>query len=48
MRVNRTILEDLEARVMALRALHAKFGIRESNGSFGSLVSKSYPKSGQP
>jgi hypothetical protein len=44
-RVNRTILEDLEAKVIALRALHAKFRDQDAGESFGDVVGRSYPKS---
>jgi hypothetical protein len=44
-RVNRTILEDLEARVLALRQLHAKLRDQDAGESFGDVVGRSYPKS---
>jgi hypothetical protein len=44
-RVNRTILEDLEAKVLALRALHAKLRDRDAGESFGDVVGRSHPKS---
>jgi hypothetical protein len=48
MRVNRTILEDLEARVMALRTLHAKLREADAGESFAGAVMRSYPKSEMP
>ena len=45
MRVNRVILEDLEAKVLALRALHAKLRDRDAGESFGDVVARSHPKS---
>ena len=44
-RVNRTILEDLEAKVLALRALHAKLRDQDAGESFGDVVARSRPKS---
>jgi hypothetical protein len=38
-RVNRTILEDLEQKVLALRALHAK--LRPVGESFAEVVARS-------
>jgi hypothetical protein len=43
-RVNRTILEDLEAKVIALRALHAKLREAEGGPSFGEVVARSRPR----
>ena len=45
MRVNRTILEDLEAKVLALRALHAKLRDQDAGESFGDVVAQSRPRS---
>jgi hypothetical protein len=45
MRVNRTILEDLEARVMALRALHAKLRGQDDGESFAGVAMRARPKS---
>jgi len=42
-RVNRTILEDLEQKVFALRALHAKLRNLEAGDNFGGLVARSRP-----
>jgi len=42
-RVNRTILEDLEQKVLALRALHAKLRDLEGGENFGGAVAKSRP-----
>ena len=44
-RVNKTILEDLEAKVLALRALHAKLRDMEAGESFGDIVARGRPKS---
>ncbi len=44
-RVNRTILEDLEAKVLALRALHAKLREMDGGESFGDIVARGRPKS---
>jgi hypothetical protein len=44
-RVNRTILEDLEAKVLALRALHAKLRDLDAGDSFGDVVARSRPRS---
>jgi hypothetical protein len=44
-RVNRTILEDLEAKVLALRALHAKLRDQDAGESFGDVVARSRPRS---
>jgi hypothetical protein len=41
--VNRTIFEDLEEKVMALRALHSKLRDLEAGESFGRLVARSRP-----
>ena len=43
-RVNRTILEDLEQKVLALRALHAKLRDLDAGGSFGDVVARSRPR----
>jgi hypothetical protein len=45
-RVNCTILEDLEAKVLALRALHAKLSGAEGGPSFGEIVARSRPSRG--
>ncbi len=42
-RVNRVILEDLEQKVIALRALHEKLRDRIASPSFGDLVARSKP-----
>jgi hypothetical protein len=42
-RVNRVILEDLEAKVLALRALHAKLRDQDAGESFGDIVGRSRP-----
>jgi hypothetical protein len=42
-RVNRTILEDLEAKVLALRALHAKLRDMDAGESFGGVVTRGRP-----
>jgi len=42
-RVNRVILEDLEQKVLALRALHAKLRERDEGPSFGDIVARSRP-----
>jgi hypothetical protein len=42
-RVNRVILEDLEQKVLALRALHAKLRDLEAGPSFGDVVARSRP-----
>jgi hypothetical protein len=42
-RVNRVIFEDLEAKVPALRALHAKLRERDEGPSFGDVVARSRP-----
>lgn len=44
-RVNRTILEDLEARVLALRALHTRLRDMDAGESFGDIVARSRPES---
>jgi hypothetical protein len=44
-RVNRTILEDLEVKILALRGLHAKLRDQDAGESFGDVVGRSYPKS---
>jgi hypothetical protein len=42
-RVNRVILEDLEQKVLALRALHAKLRSVDVGESFGDVVARSRP-----
>jgi len=42
-RVNRVILEDLEQKVLALRALHAKFRDMDAGESFAGVVARSRP-----
>ena len=42
-RVNRVILEDLEAKVIALRALHEKLRDRLGGLSFGDMVARGRP-----
>ncbi len=42
-RVNRVILEDLEQKVPALRALHAKLRALDGGESFGDVVARSRP-----
>jgi hypothetical protein len=42
-RVNRVILEDLEQKVLALRALHSKLRDLEGGPSFGDVVARSRP-----
>jgi len=42
-RVNRVILEDLEAKVIALRALHEKLRDRLEGPSFGDVVARGRP-----
>jgi hypothetical protein len=42
-RVNRVILEDLEAKVLALRALHAKLRDADAGESFGGVVTRGRP-----
>src|SRR5208283_3356877 len=42
-RVNRIIPEDLEQKVLALRALHAKFRDMDSGESFAGVVARSRP-----
>jgi len=42
-RVNRIILEDLEQKVLALRALHAKFRDLDAGESFAGVVAPSRP-----
>jgi hypothetical protein len=42
-RVNRAILEDLEAKVLALRALHAKLRDMDAGESFGDVVTQGRP-----
>jgi hypothetical protein len=43
MRVNRTILKDLEARVIALRAVHFKLRDIDAGENFGGLVAQRRP-----
>jgi len=43
-RVNRIILEDLEEKVLALRALHAKLRDLDGGESFGDVVARSRPR----
>jgi hypothetical protein len=38
------ILEDLEAKVLALRALHLKLRGTEGGSSFGEVVAQSRPR----
>ena len=45
-RVNRTILEDLEEKILALRALHAKLREAAAGESFGEIVGRGRPRSG--
>jgi hypothetical protein len=42
-RVNRIILEDLEQKVLALRALHEKLRDQSAGPSFGDVVARSRP-----
>ena len=42
-RVNRTILEDLEEKVLALRQLHAKLRDLDADESFAGVVARSRP-----
>jgi hypothetical protein len=42
-RVNRTILEDLEEKVLALRQLHAKLRDIAAGESFADVVARSRP-----
>jgi len=42
-RVNRIILEDLEQKVLALRALHAMLRDMDAGESFGDVVARSRP-----
>jgi hypothetical protein len=42
-RVNRTILEDLEQKVLALRALHAKLRDLDEGENFGGVVARARP-----
>jgi hypothetical protein len=44
-RVNRILLEDLEQKVLVLRALHAKLRERDEGPSFSAVVSRSRPRS---
>ncbi|MGD0257002.1 MAG: hypothetical protein ABSB90_03870 [Thermoplasmata archaeon] len=44
-RVNRVILEDLEQKVLALRALHAKLRDLDAGASFGDVVARGRPRS---
>jgi len=43
-RVNRVILEDLEQKVLALRALHEKLRDRPAGPSLGDLVARGHPR----
>jgi len=43
-RVNRTILEDLELKIFALRALHAKLRDLEAGENFGGVVTQARPR----
>jgi hypothetical protein len=43
-RVNCVILEDLEQKVLALRALHTKLRDLDAGESFGDVVARSRPK----
>jgi hypothetical protein len=45
-RVNRIILEDLEQKVLALRALHAKLRALDGGASFGDVVAGGRPRAG--
>jgi hypothetical protein len=45
-RVNRILLEDLEQKVLALRALHAKLHERDGGESFGDVVARSRVRAG--
>jgi len=42
-RVNRTILEDLEQKVLALRGLHAKLRDLDAGENFGGVVARARP-----
>ncbi len=42
-RVNRVLLEDLEAKVLALRALHAKLADLAAGENFGGVVARARP-----
>jgi hypothetical protein len=44
-RVNRIIFEDLEQKVLALRALHVKLRAFDAGPSFGDIVARSRPMS---
>ena len=44
-RVSRTILEDLEEKVLAFRALHAKLRDAAAGESLGEVVSRGWPRS---
>ena len=44
-RVNKTILKDLEPKVIAFRALHAKLGHLNTGESFGDSVARGRAKS---
>lgn len=41
--MNRTILEDLEQKVLALRALHLKLRDLDAGENFGGLVARARP-----
>lgn len=43
-RVNKVILEDLEQKVLALRALHEKLRDRLTGPSFGDVVARGAPR----
>jgi hypothetical protein len=43
-RVNRTILEDLEQKVLALRALHVKLQDLDAGENFGGVVARGRPR----
>lgn len=43
-RVNRVILEDLEQKVIALRALHARMRALDGGESFGDVVARGRPR----
>jgi len=47
-RVNRTILEDLEQKVLALRALHTKLRDLDAGENFGGVVARGRPASSRP
>jgi hypothetical protein len=43
-RVNKVILEDLEQKVLALRALHAKLRDLDAGEAFGDVVARARPR----